>query len=169
MQLLKEKSGSLRVVLHPAESALLSSILRDIRANYKEGDAGLHPDARDRWTGATALETSGFDSEDLEAWLEAREGFQSELLAHATHWAGELAEAAENDPLHGFTLDAAHADALIILANDHRMYLAAKFAVDESDMDGPWEDAADDNKRVALMTIHFLACLIEMLLAGIDD
>jgi hypothetical protein len=61
-------------------------------------------------------------------------------------------------------LDAGEIGTFLLIANDHRMYLAHRYALTEQDIESRLEEIADDERRMVLVEIHLLAQMIEMLL-----
>jgi hypothetical protein len=55
-------------------------------------------------------------------------------------------------------------ESFLATVNDHRLRRAAEFDLGEGDLEVPVMEKAKGNKRVALVEIHFLAWMIELIL-----
>lgn len=139
----------------PAEARFVQAILHHILENYRTGpdlDGG----------GSAALRASGYAPEDEVLWKEERAGFRSAHAGALERWCAALGEAAGE--WHLWVLPAAEIETFLLVANDHRMYLARRFQVEEADMTADPMDMPDAGRRMALVEIHVLAQMIEMLL-----
>jgi hypothetical protein len=61
-------------------------------------------------------------------------------------------------------LDAGVCDLFLTILNDRRMALSGEWEVGEGDMERPLEEVEDPGKRRALLEIHFLALIMELVL-----
>jgi hypothetical protein len=153
MQIRKEGEG---VVLEffPAEAHFLANILERIADAYDEADA-------DKFR-TPELGDSGYAEDDIESWkLEFRE-LESENALMARKWSDILTEN-ERDWVR-WSLGPEDIEKFLLMSNDHRMYLARRFAVSQEDMEMSPDEMADDERRMVLLEIHLLAQLMELLL-----
>lgn len=153
-------SQGVSITLARAEAHFVAHVLGRILENYESpaGDEGFFL----RWDGREALRRSGVLEEDEALWMEERAAFRS---AHAEalrvwrqHLAGLRGEWLE------WRLDRKEIEIFLLTANDHRMYLAYRYSISEADMESRLEEIDDDDRRMALVEIHLLAQMMEMLL-----
>jgi hypothetical protein len=148
------------LTLARAEAHFVAHVLGRILENYENpaGDESFTP----HWDGREALRRSGASPEDEELWMEERAAFRSAHAGALRSWRQRLA-AASGEWME-WRLDAGEIGVFLLTANDHRMYLAHRYAVGEQDMESRLEEIADDDRRMALVEIHLLAQMMEMLL-----
>lgn len=159
MQLRSTEHG-VEWILSRAEAHFIAHILDHIRTNYASDAAGAgHPlDQR----ALECLQKSGMSEEDLALWQEERSGFRGTHSKALNQWQRHLAGGA--DDWLSWSMTPREIEIFLLIANDHRMYLARRFGVTEQDMESGLKDIDDENRRMALVEIHLLAQMMEMLL-----
>jgi len=148
--------GKGRVILEffPAEAHFLSEILGRIAQNYEDADPGVF--------NGDGLGESGYAEEDVESWRqELREGGDDNARL-ARRWMAHLR--VENMDWISWEMTPEDVGRFLLLANDHRMYLARHFQVTEKDMALELDELEGDDRRTVLLEIHFLAHMMELLL-----
>ncbi|MDX6765784.1 MAG: hypothetical protein SFU85_03235 [Candidatus Methylacidiphilales bacterium] len=153
MQIRPEDHGVL-LEFFPAEAHFLAAILDRIADEYQSSDRST-PAHR-------GLDGSGYSPEDEEAWWEERRLHASEHARQAREWSALLRNSSGEWVT--WRLDPEGVERFILLANDHRMYLAGRYAIGEEDMDSDLDAFHDDGRRMVLLEIHLLAQLIELML-----
>jgi|GEM_PF-3422961 len=157
---LRPSSKGVVLTLARAEAHFVAHVLGRILENYESpaGDEGFTA----RWDGRDALRRSGAAEEDEALWMEERAAFRGAhaeaLRSWRQHLAGLQGEWAE------WALDRKDIEIFLLTANDHRMYLAHRYSIGEGDMESRLEEIGDDDRRMALVEIHLLAQMMEMLL-----
>jgi hypothetical protein len=159
MQIRPTKQGVV-LTLARAEAHFVAHILDRILENY-ENPAGDESFTL-RWDGRDALRRSGASPEDEEMWMQERAAFRSAHADALRSWRQRLASA--SGEWMEWPLDAGEIGTFLLIANDHRMYLAHRYALTEQDIESRLEEIADDERRMVLVEIHLLAQMIEMLL-----
>ncbi|MGF1678822.1 MAG: hypothetical protein ACFCUX_06470 [Candidatus Methylacidiphilales bacterium] len=157
MQILRTSRG-IELILFHAEAHLFKQSLNEIRHNYQQGLDEL-PDGVKKWW---CQPTPDMDPED-EASLnqELHHGrFQHISLIDALL---VLLDSGSDSPK-VIPLDMSQADILVILVNDHRLYLAGQHQIGESEMIQDWNDIKPGPMQHALLQIHFLAWMLELLI-----
>lgn len=146
--------GNVILDFFPAEAHFLAEILGRIAHNYEQADPGIFY--------GEALGGSGYAQEDVEAWRqELREGGEDNARL-ARKWMALLR--VENREWISWEMTPEDVGRFLLLANDHRMYLARHFGVTEQDMSVELDELEGDERRVVLLEIHFLAHMMELLL-----
>ncbi len=64
----------------------------------------------------------------------------------------------------GWVLDGDEVESFVATLNDHRLRRAAEFDLGEGDLEVRAMEKSKGDKRVALVEIHFLAWMIELIL-----
>ena len=77
------------------------------------------------------------------------------------HWLKQLPPVGQSGVWH---LAAKEVEAFLATLNDHRLRRAAEFDLGEGDLEVHALERAKGDKRIALVEIHFLAWIMEMIL-----
>jgi len=142
---------------------MLKRSLEDILKNYRAGPDDLPEAVRELWFDSQA----GLDDEDHELWLEHLNEFRGENSLLIERLSGDL-ESITIWPAVLF-VSLKEADCLLTVMNDHRLYLAAVYEVGEMEMNEDWEEVLNSPEKHAIVNIHFLAWLIELVIMRLDD
>lgn len=161
MKILKSKGGGRQIELAGPESALVRQVLEGLSEAYQTAPGELDPMVANLWYGRAGLKEAGIRGEEAIHWIEGlhevRLGRQKSLdrwlqavppAGHAGVW-----KVAEDE-----------VETLVASLNDHRLRRAAEFDLGEGDLEVRAMEKARGDKRVALVEIHFLAWMIELLL-----
>jgi len=161
VKILKPKGGGLQIELAGPESALVRQVLEGLREAYQTAPGELDPMVANLWYGRAGLKEAGIRGEEAIHWIEGlhevRLGRQKSLdrwlqsvppAGHAGVW-----KVAEDE-----------VETLVACLNDHRLRRAAEFDLGEGDLEVRAMEKARGDKRVALVEIHFLAWMIELIL-----
>lgn len=156
MQVLRHPKG-LELILFQPEVVFLKQALEQIIFNYRTAPEDLPDSIRQKWfPGQEQL-----DDDDLEILHEDGGLFRGENATLAQKILSQL-----NDPLSWpliLLLDWDEADRFLTVINDQRLYLAAVFGVNEVDMTSDLEEVKASEKKSALIQIHFLAWMVELM------
>lgn len=144
-----------------AEAHFTAHVLTRILENYDAPAQGTDEAATAR-DGRMCLRRSGATPEDEALWMEERAAFRSGHAKMLRRWQRHLA-GVTGDWAH-WRMDQREIEIFLLAANDHRMYLAHHYSVGEKDMESGLEEIADEDRRMALVEIHYLAQMMEMLL-----
>lgn len=161
MKISKIGTGDRQVDLGGPESALLRQVLEGLREAYATAPGELDPMVANLWYGRNGLREAGIRGEEAMQWVEglheARVGRQAAL----ERWLRSLPQ-----PGHAgvWKVGADEIETLVASLNDHRLRRAGEFDLGERDLEVKSMEKARGDRRVALVEIHFLAWMIELLL-----
>jgi len=162
VQVLRNKKG-LELVLFQPEVIFLRQALEQIILNYRTAAEDLPDPIREKWFPSQGQ----LDEEDLEILHEDGILFRGQNVALAERLLSQL-DSLPSWPLI-IKLDWDEADRLLTVVNDQRLYLAAVFGVDEIDMTSNLEDMKPSAKKSALIQIHFLAWMVELIVLRMSE
>ena len=159
MQAIQADDGCTLILFQP-ERAFLSGILQVILHHYGQAPEELPPRVWEVWYSAET--TASLEEEDRHCWMESLRDFRQGNAGLCRRYLKMLQEAVQEP----FSLPIARADldSFLIVINDHRLYQAAVHEVGEAEMEEDWSQIPDTGRRQALLEIHFLAVLLELLL-----
>lgn len=162
MQVIRH-AKQLEIILFEPEAYLLRHSLSEIIRNYQMDCNELPVEVQKIWFNTDSMQ----DEEDRELWAEQLRDFRGQNSKLAKRILQEL-ESSKTWPavIH---VDLQEAETLMIIINDHRLYLAAVNNVGEQEMDVEWDQISDSLSRNAVMNIHFLAWLIELILHRLGE
>jgi hypothetical protein len=157
---LKRENQQLLVSLNPLESRLLLRVLRELVSNYR-----LAPDELDTKTASAWYSTRGCAAatsvEETREWSQHLHAFKSARVQLLEKCVKQLAEPRASPMLR---LEVDEAPAFMTAINDHRLMVAARQDIGQTEMDvhSPLQLAGlPPAQQNALIEIHFLAWLIE--------
>jgi len=156
----------LEVVLFPTEIELLRSILHEIDRAYGIPIDQLETTVRNVWFSGEGFRSAEMDREDIREWNQALRDFRGENRSRCQEWTGLLAQG--GDPLL-WRVARREIDTLITILNDYRLYQAARHEIGQTQMDEDFDFVQSPNLRLALLEIHFLAWLMEMILQAMTS
>ena len=161
MKISKIKGGGRQVELAEPESALLHQVMEGLTEAYQTAPGELDPMVANLWYGRAGLKEAGIRGEEAIHWIEglheARLGRQVALQ----RWMKSLPKAGHSGV---WKIAEEDVETLVASLNDHRLRRAGEFDLSEGDLEVKAMEKSKGDKRVALVEIHFLAWLIELIL-----
>ncbi|MFQ3671101.1 MAG: DUF2017 family protein [Verrucomicrobiia bacterium] len=158
---------SIELVLFEPEAALLESVLTDIGDAYNHPPESLAPGIRSLWFPGEGLRAADMTDEDIEVWHQTLAELRSQNGELCELWLQRLDQAAGQEPRR-IALAYDDADRFLNIINDYRLLQAANHNVGESEMEQPLENEKDPERQGALLEIHFLGWLLELVLDALN-
>jgi len=157
----RTKGGGRQVELAGPESALVRQVLESLSEAYQTAPGELDPMVANLWYGRTGLKEAGIRGEEAMHWIEGLHEVRLGRQVALDRWLKSLPKAG-----HAGRWDLADEDVETLVAslNDHRLRRAGEFDLGEGDLEVKAMEKSRGDKRVALVEIHFLAWMIELLL-----
>ena len=143
------------------EVALLRQALESTREAYRTPPTELDPMVGNVWYRQVGLREVGIRGEDALHWVEGLHEARLGREKLAEGWMKTLPPLGQAGRWH---LDAEEVESFVATLNDHRLRRAAEFDLGEGDLEVRAMEKSKGDKRVALVEIHFLAWLIELVL-----
>lgn len=162
MQVFRD-GNQFEIILFPAEAGIFQRALRDIASSYRKPPRS-HPGDIGRLWEEPAL---SMDKEDEKIWQEDMQGFRGENARLADDLLVQLANVREIPCVLQVPLE--QIDSVVTILNDQRLYLAARHGIGEEEMGGEMDAVSDEILKNALLQIHLLAWLIELVLMRMDE
>ena len=161
MKISKPQGGGRQVELAGPESALLRQVLEGLSEAYQTAPGELDPMVANLWYGRVGLKEAGIRGEEAIHWIEGLHEVRLGRQAAVQRWLKSMPKAG-----HGGVWNVPENDieTLVASLNDHRLRRAGEFDLGEGDLEVRSMEKARGDKRVALVEIHFLAWMIEMIL-----
>lgn len=151
----------LEIVLFEPEAALLEDIFEQIISNYQTRPEDLEGTVRGVWYSGEGFHSAQMDSDDVAFWLDDLYSFRGENSKKCERWIEEIQT--EDYPML-WRVSHEDVDTLLTVINDHRLYCAAQHSIGDQEMEMPLEEIDDISVKQALIEIHFLAWLMELIL-----
>ena len=161
MRVTREKSGDRSIELAAPEAALLRQALETTAEGYRTHPGELDPMVGNVWYGRAGLREAGIRGEDALHWIEGLHEVRVGREKTTQDWLKKMPPVGQSGI---WRLAAKDVDAFLATLNDHRLRRAAEFDLGEGDLEVNALERAKGNKRIALVEIHFLAWLMEMIL-----
>lgn len=161
MKVVREKAGGFRFELAAPEAALLRQALESTSEAYRTDPGELDPMVGNVWYGRAGLREAGIRGEDALHWIEGLHEVRLGREKFTQHWLKQLPPVGQSGV---WPLAAKEVEAFLATLNDHRLRRAAEFDLGEGDLEVQALERAKGDKRIALVEIHFLAWIIEMIL-----
>lgn len=164
------KANELRFTFNLMECRILLRVLRAITRNYALAPEELDPRSREAWYSGRGCRSAGFSEEETIDWLKSLHQFKGARLHLVEQWYAQLTRTSEGSSRLRVALD--DAPALLSALNDHRLLMAARHEIGQTEMDTHDLNAAEKlghQKQAALLEIHFLAWIIEEILAQLAE
>lgn len=154
------------------EKELLLSAVRAILKNYRLKPGEIDPKTAGIWYSTRGCQAAGMSDEETREWLENLYSFKGANARLLEEWSGQIKEIEPSKFEVAIKLE--QAATLLTIINDHRLHLAAKYDIGQTEMDEagqgvlaePLEEAAplDAEKQFAIVQIDMLAWLMEVIL-----
>jgi len=161
VRILRKKSGDRSIELAAPEVALLRQTLESTAEAYRTNPGELDPMVGNAWYGRAGLREAGIRGEDALHWIEGLHEVRLGREKFTQGWLQRLPAVGQSGV---WLLPAAEVEAFLATLNDHRLRRAAEFDLGEGDLEVMALERAKGDKRIALVEIHFLAWIIEMIL-----
>ena len=161
MKISKTKSGGRQLELAGPESALLRQVLEGLSEAYQTAPGELDPMVANLWYGRAGLKEAGIRGEEAIHWIEGLHEVRLGRQAALQRWMKSMPKAGHAGV---WTIPHEDLEGLMASLNDHRLRRAGEFDLGERDLEVKAMEKAKGDKRVALVEIHFLAWLIELIL-----
>ena len=113
------------------------------------------------WYRQAGLREAGIRGEDALHWVEGLHEVRLEREKFGRRWMKTLPPVGQAGR---WFLPKDEVEAFVATLNDHRLRRAAEFDLEEGDLEVRAMEKAKGDKRVALVEIHFLAWMIELIL-----
>jgi hypothetical protein len=113
------------------------------------------------WYGREGLREAGICGEDALHWIQDLHEVRLEREKSMQRWLKDLPPFGKPGK---WILPKEEVESLLATLNDHRLRRAAEFDLGEGDLEVLAMEKAKGDKRVALVEIHFLAWMIELIL-----
>lgn len=161
MRVVREKSGDRQIELAAPEAALLRQALESTAEAYRTDPGELDPMVGNVWYGRAGLREAGIRGEDALHWIEGLHEVRLGREKLTQLWLKKLPPLGQAGI---YQLPSKEVDAFLATLNDHRLRRAAEFDLGEGDLEVSALERAKGDKRIALVEIHFLAWIMEMIL-----
>lgn len=161
MRIVREKSGDRSFELAVPEAALLRQALESTAEAYRTNPGELDPMVGNVWYGRAGLREVGIRGEDALHWIEGLHEVRLGREKYAQNWLKKLPAVGQSGV---WRLPVNEVDAFLATLNDHRLRRAAEFDLGDGDLEVMALEKAKGDKRIALVEIHFLAWVMEMIL-----
>ncbi|MCX6935024.1 MAG: hypothetical protein NTZ01_02345 [Verrucomicrobia bacterium] len=161
MRVLQEKTGDWQIDFAAPEAALLRQALESTMEAYRTDPGELDPMIGNAWYGRAGLREAGIRGEDALSWIE---GLHEARLGRGDamqNWLKNLPPAGQAGR---WVLPKDEVECFLATCNDHRLRRAAEFDLGEGDLEVRAMEKSKGDRRIALVEIHFLAWLIELIL-----
>jgi hypothetical protein len=154
-----------RLTFNLLEARILRQILDELIANYAVPPDEMDAKGASVWYSTRGCETAKMTAEETRDWLEQLHGFRSANLALLQEWSRQLARRQEGH--FALRVPLAEAATLVGVLNDHRLLVAARNDIGQTEMDLAADVALKQltaRQQTALFEIHLLGWMIEELL-----
>lgn len=154
-------NGGRQMDLAGPESALLRQVMEGLSEAYQTAPGELDPMVANAWYGRAGLKEAGIRGEEAIHWIEGLHEVRVVRQAALQRWMKSMPKAGYAGV---WNIPEEDVEALVAALNDHRLRRAAEFDLGEGDLEVKAMERAKGDKRIALVEIHFLAWLIELVL-----
>ncbi|MEY5063208.1 MAG: hypothetical protein RLZZ112_1172 [Verrucomicrobiota bacterium] len=161
MKISKIQGGGQQVELAGPESALLRQVLEALSEAYQTSPGELDPMVANLWYGRAGLKEAGIRGEEAVHWIGGLHEVRLGRQVVVQRWLKTMPKAGHSGL---WKIPEEEIEVLVASLNDHRLRRAGEFDLGEGDLEVRAMERAKGDKRVALVEIHFLAWMIEMLL-----
>lgn len=161
MKISKSKGGGRQVELVGPESALVRQVLEGLQEAYQTAPGELDPMVANLWYGRAGLKEAGIRGEEAVHWIEGLHEVRLGRQKLLEKWLRALPKLGHSGV---WNISEEDVETLVAALNDHRLRRSAEFDLGEGDLEVRAMEKAKGDKRVALVEIHFLAWMIELLL-----
>ena len=161
MKISKSKGGGRQVELAGPESALVRQVLEGLQEAYQTAPGELDPMVANLWYGRAGLKEAGIRGEEAVHWIEGLHEVRLGRQKLLEKWLKALPKLGHSGD---WNISEEDVETLVAALNDHRLRRSAEFDLGEGDLEVRAMEKAKGDKRVALVEIHFLAWMIELLL-----
>lgn len=162
------QNEQLTLTLNVFERRLLHHILTAILRNYRIKPEEIHPKVAAVWYSRRGCETARMSPEETSQWVESLYKDRRSRSERIGDWAAQLV--AQTSGHSQLQIKTDEASDLMTVLNDHRLWLAARHDIGQTEMDLHSLEAMAKIKptqQTALYEIHFLACIIEGILRAL--
>jgi hypothetical protein len=159
------KNNELVLQFGAIEKELLLHTVQAILANYKAKPGELDPKTAAVWYSTRGCKSAGMSAEETREWVESLHGYKSANAQLLDQWCAQIKEVSPEK--FELAVKVEQAGNLVTIINDHRLHLAAKHDIGQSDMDlRSWaeDEQVTSAKQSALVQIELLGWLIEVIL-----
>lgn len=161
MRIEKGLTGGRHFDFAAPEAALLRQALETTVVAYRTPPAELDPMVGNVWYRQAGLREVGIRGEDAFHWVEGLHEVRLGREKLANRWIKTLPPIGQAGRWHLAEDEVEH---FVATLNDHRLRRAAEFDLGEGDLEVRAMEKSKGDKRVALVEIHFLAWMIELIL-----
>ena len=143
------------------ESALVRQVLEGLQEAYQTAPGELDPMVANLWYGRAGLKEAGIRGEEAVHWIEGLHEVRLGRQKLLEKWLKALPKLGHSGV---WNISEEDVETLVAALNDHRLRRSAEFDLGEEDLEVRAMEKAKGDKRVALVEIHFLAWMIELIL-----
>jgi len=166
VQLSKIKNG-FRLLLSGMERMVLEEILKSLSLLYLKAPDELDERIRRQWYDIEGLLVSGYEHE-REYWLGHLQSMRSERIGLISAWIGIMEKFPPGSPA-VWDVPEDQVESLLMVFNDHRLYLAAWADIQEEDMHMEFTKLPEGPKKESLLMIHFMEAVQEWIIRAISE
>ena len=161
MRILPAIEGGRTIEFAAPEAALLRQVLESTGEAYRTLPGELDPMVGNVWYGREGLWEAGIRGEYALHLIQGLHEVRLERDKSMHRWLKAIPPFGQPGKL---VLPKEEVESFLATLNDHRLRRAAEFDLGEGDLEVPAMEKAKGDKRVALVEIHFLAWMIELIL-----
>ena len=161
MKVSRSEGGGRQVELAGPESALVQQVLEGLMEAYQTAPGEIDPMVANLWYGRAGLKEAGIRGEEAIHWIEGLHEVRLGRQTALQRWKKSLPKAGQSGV---WKIAEEDVETLVAALNDHRLRRAGEFDLGEGDLEVKAMEKSKGDKRVALVEIHFLAWMIELLL-----
>ena len=161
MRVTSAEEGGRQIDFAAPEAALLRQALQSTVEAYETDPSELDPMVGNAWYGQAGLREAGIRGEDAIHWVEGLHEARMGRGAAMKSWLKTLPSVGQAGR---WILPKEEVESFLAACNDHRLRRAAEFDLGEGDLEVRAMERAKGDNRIALVEIHFLAWMIELIL-----
>ena len=161
MRVTPAEEGGRQIDFAAPEAALLRQALQSTVEAYETDPSELDPMVGNAWYGQAGLREAGIRGEDAIHWVEGLHEARMGRGAAMKSWLKTMPPVGQAGR---WVLPTEDVESFLAVCNDHRLRRAAEFDLGEGDLEVRAMERAKGDKRIALVEIHFLAWMIELIL-----
>jgi hypothetical protein len=159
------RANDLELILFDPECALLRDVLEQLVEAYEKAPDLLDPRVRGVWYPGEGFKSAAMSEEDADDWNKSLAEFRGENGLLCRSWLEVLDGRGPEQPTR-LLVPFSEVDRFLTVINEYRLMKAAEQELGEEDMARSLELVELPSKRSALLEVHFLGWLLELVLAA---
>ena len=152
---------SIRMTLQSSEAPFIADVLVQLQKEYEVPPQELESKISEVWYSKKGHQGTGSSKEEIAEWNHSLFEFRGENARKIQDWIQLLRR--ESYPV-VWDVPLQEVDSLLMILNDYRLSLAARYEVAESEMEHDLTQIEDARKRLALLQIHLLGIMMDEIL-----